>query len=198
LKDERRHQSARQIEIDGAASGGLLDMKRSPTRVHGGHMRDDHLGCEHGFQLVPRADPMEKRQDEVCGRGVEGFRGISVKGIYELLEESLGDDLLRRPECGKVPGTEIFQIHGFVDDRLDSLPCCRSADRDAWCGHRAQRHPDGGFGHALQIAQDGLLRTIGDLGSADGWRALDNITGLMHSAPGMGCCGDCECQRCGR
>jgi hypothetical protein len=95
LKDERRHQSARQIEIDGAASGGLLDMKRSPTRVHGGHMRDDHLGCEHGFQLVPRADPMKKRQDEVCGRGVEGFRGISVKGIYELLEKSLGDDLLR-------------------------------------------------------------------------------------------------------
>jgi hypothetical protein len=150
--------------------------------------------CEHGFQLVPRADPVEKRQDEVCGRGVEGFRGISVKGIYELLEESLGDDLLRRPECGK----EILQVRRFIKDRLDSLPGFRLSDRDARRGHRAQRHPDGGFCDALQIAQDGLLRTIGDLGSADGWRALDNITGLMQSAPGMGCCGDCECQRCGR
>jgi hypothetical protein len=131
LKDERRHQSARQIEIDGAASGGLLDMKRSPTRVHGGHMRDDHLGCEHGFQLVPRADPMEKRQDEVCGRGVEGFRGISVKGIYELLEESLGDDLLRRPECGKERSMEILQVRRFIKDRLDSLPGFRLSDRDA-------------------------------------------------------------------
>jgi len=83
-------------------------MKRSPARVHGGHMRDDHLGCEHGFQLVPRADPMEKRQDEVCGHGVEGLLGIRVEGVYDLLKERIGDDLLGGTERTDKANAELI------------------------------------------------------------------------------------------
>jgi hypothetical protein len=108
LRGEQRHQLARQAKVGGAASSGLLDMKRSPTRVHGGHMRDDHLGCEHGFQLVPRANPMKKRQDEICGRGVEGLLGIRVKGIYDLVKERIGDDLLRGPERTDKANAELI------------------------------------------------------------------------------------------
>jgi len=87
-------------------------------------MRDDHLAAEHPFQLVPWTNPMKKRQDEVRGRGVEGFRWISVKGVYELLEKSLGDDTLRRPErsneCphGNPPTRPRLQLGEFTKGTL--------------------------------------------------------------------------------
>ena len=118
--------------------------------------------------------------------------------VYELLEESLGDDLLRRPECIKEGAVKILQVRRFIKDRLDSLPGFRLSDCNARRGHGAQRHPDGGFGDVLQMAQDGLLRAIGDLGSADGWRALANIIAVIRSASGMEGSGGCECQRSGR
>ena len=107
-------------------------------------MRDDHLGCEHGFQLIPRADPMKKRQDEVCGRGVEGFRGISVKGVYELFEESLGYNALRCPKRGEESCFEFLDRYRSIEDwfkRMAPIGLQRYAGRGHQCGLVRQRGP---------------------------------------------------------
>jgi hypothetical protein len=51
---------------------------------------------------------MKKRQDEICGRGVKGLLGIRVKGIYDLVKERIGDDLLRGPERTDKANAELI------------------------------------------------------------------------------------------
>src|SRR5260370_14689693 len=94
-------------------------------------MRDDHLAAEHPFQLVPRTNPMKKRQDEVCGRGVEGLVGIRMEGVYDLLKERISDDLLRGPERGQKASAKIIEVLPLIERRLDNLPSFRSHDVDA-------------------------------------------------------------------
>ena len=86
----------------------MLDVKPSAGRIHAGDMRDDHLAGEHRFQLVPWAEGVHERQHEVCGRGVEGLLGIRVEGIYDLLKERIGDDLLRGPERADKANAELI------------------------------------------------------------------------------------------
>ena len=108
LGGEQRHQLARQAKVGGAASSGLLDVKRTAGCIHNRDVRDDHPAREHRLDLVPRADPMKKRQDEVCGRCVEGLLGIGVEGVDDLLKERLADDLFRRPERADKANAEFI------------------------------------------------------------------------------------------
>jgi len=41
-----------QEKVGGATSGGLLDVKHPPARVHRGRVRDDHLAREHRLDHI--------------------------------------------------------------------------------------------------------------------------------------------------
>src|SRR6266567_8243432 len=89
-----------QEKVGGATSGGLLDVKHPPARVHRGRVRDDHLAREHRLDHILGGDLMRQRQRQVRRPAVEWLSRVRVQAVQKLSKKCLGDQLIDGSERG--------------------------------------------------------------------------------------------------
>jgi hypothetical protein len=122
LRRKQGHQLAPEAQIGCSTCGSLLGMKSASARIHGGHMRDDHLTPEHCLDHVAGAHLMHQRKREICHGAIDRLTGFGVQAVQKLSEERLCDQFIHCPERRKKCGAKGIRGRRLAEGGL----YCRS------------------------------------------------------------------------